>query len=145
MICIVCVCVCLNVCIYARSVNKLITLIVSIGRVFVLLPPNLAVLVLIVVLPVFVHIVFNVPPLPVLDPIVQLCVAHIAILVSVNAVYNLPVGRACVFINKNKIIYLCLSFQKCSCKLFLLWQQELWWNMLLCRNISVLFFFLIGV
>lgn len=119
------VCVCLSMCIFARSVNKLITLIVSIGGVFVLLPPYLAILVLIVVLPVFVHILFNVPPLPVFDPIMQLCVAHIAILVSVNAVYNLPVGRACVFINKNKIIYLCLSFQKCSCKLFLLGQQEL--------------------
>lgn len=94
-----------------------ITQIEAIGCVFVLLPPYLAILVLIVVLPVFVHILFNVSPLPVFDPGVKLCVAHIAILVSVNAVYNLPADRASVIVDNNKIIYLCLSFWKWSCKL----------------------------
>lgn len=91
----------------------MITQIVAVGSVFVLLPPYLAILVLIVVLPVFVHILFNVPSLPVFDPVMQLCVAHIAILVSVNAVYNLPVDRASVIINKKiqSFTYACL-FEK---------------------------------
>lgn len=70
-----------------------ITQIVAVGGVFVLLPGYFAVLVLVVVIPVFVHILLDVPPLPVFNPIVQLCMADIAILVSVDAVHNLPVGR----------------------------------------------------
>lgn len=70
-----------------------ITQVVAVGSVFVLLPAYLAVLVLVVVIPVFVHILLDVPPLPVFDPIVQLYMADVAILVSVNAVHNLPVGR----------------------------------------------------
>lgn len=72
--------------------SNTITQIVTIGGVLVLLPAYLAILVLVIVLPVFVHILLDVPPLPVSDPIVQLCMADIAILVSVNAVHNLPVG-----------------------------------------------------
>lgn len=75
------------------NLSNTITQVVAIGGVFVLLPAYLAILVLVIVLPVFVYVLLDVPPLPVFDPIVQLCMADIAILVSVNAVYNLPVGR----------------------------------------------------
>lgn len=50
-------------------------------------------MVLVIVLPVFVHIVLNVPPLTVFDPVMQLCVGDVSVLVSVNAVDYLPVGR----------------------------------------------------
>lgn len=73
--------------------SNTITQIVAIGGVFVFLPAYLAILVLVIVLPVFVYVLLDVPPLPVFDPIVQLCMADIAILVSVNAVHNFPMGR----------------------------------------------------
>lgn len=72
---------------------KEITQIVAVGGVFVLLPGYLAVLVLVIIIPMFVYILLNVPPLPVFDPMVQLCMSDVAILVSVNAVHNLSVGR----------------------------------------------------
>lgn len=75
------------------NLSNTITQIVAIGGVFVLLPGYLAILVLVIVFPVFVYVLLDVPPLPVFDPIVQLCMADIAILVSVNAVHNLPMGR----------------------------------------------------
>lgn len=68
------------------------TLVVTIGCVLVLLPADLAILVLVVVLPVFVHVLLNVAPLPMLDPVVQLRMAHEAVLVRVNALHDLPAG-----------------------------------------------------
>lgn len=76
---------------WAVSFTHIITQIVAIGDVFILLPAYFVVLVIVIVLPVFVHIFLNVPPLPVFDPIMQLCMADVAILVCVNAVHNLPV------------------------------------------------------
>lgn len=70
-----------------------VTQIVAVSRVFVLLPAYFAILILVIVLPVFVYIVLDVPPLSVFDPIVQLCMANIAIFVSVNALHNLPMEK----------------------------------------------------
>lgn len=75
------------------QVSHRITKIVAVGGVFVLLPAYLAISVLVIVVPVFVDILLDVPPLPVFDPIVQLCMADVAVLVSVNAVHDLSVGR----------------------------------------------------
>lgn len=72
--------------------NK-ITHVEAIGGVLVLLPGYLAILVLVIVIPVFVYIFLDVPPLPVFNPIVQFCMANIAIFVGVNAVNNLSVER----------------------------------------------------
>lgn len=69
-----------------------ITQIKAVCGVFVLLPGYFVVLVLVVVFPVFVHILLDVPPLPVFDPVVQLCMSYVAVLVCVNAVHDLPVG-----------------------------------------------------
>lgn len=75
-----------------RGTSFAVTQIVAVGGVFVLLPAYLAIVVHVVVVPVFVHVLLDVPPLPVLDPIVQLCVVDEAILVGVDAFHNLPVG-----------------------------------------------------
>ena len=75
-----------------RGRSSAVTQIVAIGGVFVLLPAYLAIVVCVVVVPVFVHVLLNVPPLPVLDPIVQLCVVDKTVLVGVDAFHNLPVG-----------------------------------------------------
>ncbi len=48
----------------------LITYVISIGGVFVLDPANLPILVLVIVFPVLVHVLLDVPALPVLDPMV---------------------------------------------------------------------------
>lgn len=70
-----------------------VTQVVAIGGVFVLLPAYLAVVVHVVVVPVFVDVLLDVPPLPVLDPVVQLCVVDVAVLVGVDALHDLPAGR----------------------------------------------------
>ena len=92
-------------------VSNNITQIVAIGGVFVLLPAYLAILVRVIVLPVLVNILFNVPPLPVFDPIMKFCMADVTVLVSVNALHNLPVGKDYVHVmyrnNSNQLLLLC--------------------------------------
>lgn len=68
------------------------TLVEAVGGVLILLPADLAILVHVVVLPVFVHILLNVAPLSMLDPVVQLRMAHEAVLVCVDALHDLPAG-----------------------------------------------------
>lgn len=74
------------------SVTQSVTQVVAIGGVLVLLPADLAIPILVVVLPVFVDVLLDVPPLPVFDPVAQLGMADEAVLISVNTVNNLPVG-----------------------------------------------------
>ena len=75
------------------KLSSRITQVEAVGGVLVLLPAYLSILILVVVLPVFVHVLLDVPPLPVFDPVVQLSVANVAVLISVNPVHNHPVER----------------------------------------------------
>lgn len=71
-------------------VCMILTQVSSIGGALVLHPGDLAILVLVIIFPVLVHILFDVPPLPVFDPVVQLSMVNEAILICVNAVYDFP-------------------------------------------------------
>lgn len=62
----------------------------SIGSVLVLDPGDLAILVLVILFPVLVYVLLDVPPLPVFDPVVQLGVADQTVLIRVDALYDFP-------------------------------------------------------
>lgn len=62
----------------------------SVGSVLVLDPGDLAILVLVILFPVLVYILLDVPPLPVFDPVVQLGVADQTVLIRVDALYDFP-------------------------------------------------------
>ena len=66
------------------------TLVEAVGGVLVLLPADLVIPVHVILPPVFVHVLLDVPPLAVLDPVVQLAVVHVAVLVDVDAADDLP-------------------------------------------------------
>ena len=66
-------------------------MVVAVGGVLVLLPADLVVLVHVVLPPVFVHVLLDVPPLAMFDPVVQLTVVDEAVLVDVDATDDLPV------------------------------------------------------
>lgn len=68
----------------------ILTQVGSIGGVPVLQPGDLAIFVLVVIFPVLVHVLLDVPPLPMFDPVVQLGMAHEAILIRVDAFYDFP-------------------------------------------------------
>lgn len=68
----------------------ILTQVSSVGGVLVLDPGDLPVLVLVVLFPVLVHVLLDVPPLPVFDPVVQLGVANEAVLIRVDAFYDFP-------------------------------------------------------
>lgn len=68
----------------------ILTQVSSIGGVLVLHPGDLAVLVLVILFPVLVHVLLDVPPLSVFDPVVQLGVVNEAILICVDAFYDFP-------------------------------------------------------
>lgn len=68
----------------------ILTQVGSVGGVLVLHPGDLPIFVLVVIFPVLVHILLDVPPLPVFDPVVQLGMAYEAILISVDAFYDFP-------------------------------------------------------